>query len=49
MTAYHPALSIRRSYKTYLANLRSRYLTNLRHNREYLLSLYNYLTYNDVD
>ena len=49
MPAHHPALSTRRFYKMYLANLRSRYFAYLRRNREYFLNLYNYLTYNDVD
>ena len=39
----------RRFYNSYLSNLRSRYLANLRRNREFYIDLYNYLTYNDVD
>ena len=43
------ALSMRRLYNSYLAHLRSRYLADLRRNREFYIDLYNYLTYNDVD
>ncbi len=46
---HHSTHNWRRVYNSYLASLRSRYIANLRRNREFYINLYNYLTYNDVD
>lgn len=46
---HHRAHPWRRFYYSYLSNLRSRFLADVRSYREYYINLYNYITYNDVD